>query len=73
MCLFESVCTCVKGAYKGQKRTSDTLGLEMQAVALCAVWCGSWELNSGPVEEQPELLSAVIFVLFFTALVSYLC
>lgn len=69
MCLSEYVCICMKGACRCQKRMSDPLELELQAVVMCAAWCGSQELNSGPGEEQPELVSAVIsLVLIFFSL-----
>ena len=35
-----------------QKRTSDSI------IDGCEPSCGCWELNSGPLEEQPVLLTA---------------
>jgi hypothetical protein len=43
------VCACCPGA---QKRESDSLGLKFEPLFGC------WELNSGPLEEQPMLLTA---------------
>ena len=34
-----------------QKRATDPLGLEL----CCELPCGCWELNAGPLEEQPVL------------------
>jgi hypothetical protein len=36
-------------------RMSDTLELELQSIVSCHV--GDWELNPGPLEEQPVLLT----------------
>ena len=42
-------------ACRGQKRESDPLGLNLQNFDLL---CGYWELNPGPLDEQPMFLTA---------------
>jgi hypothetical protein len=42
---------CVCSASEGQKRALDPLELELEV-------CECWELNSGPLQEQPVLLIA---------------
>ena len=46
---------CMSGARRGQKRTWDPLELELQIVVSLTYGC--WELNPGPLEEQPVLLT----------------
>jgi hypothetical protein len=46
-----SVYYAVPGTFRGQKKEMDPLKLQLQMVV-------SWELNSGPLEEQPVLLTA---------------
>jgi hypothetical protein len=56
-CLHICLCaTCVPGSCGSQKRTSDPLGLELTDVY--NLLCGCWELNSGPLEKQPVLLTS---------------
>lgn len=46
------MCTC---AAEGPKGESESIMLELQAVV--PSWNGSWELYSGPLEEQQALLT----------------
>ena len=39
------------GAHGGQKKVSDPLELELKVVV--SFYVGFWELNPGPLEEQP--------------------
>ena len=57
ICLCLSLCECthVHQVLRGQKLVLDSVELELEAVA---AWCGFWELNSGPLEEQHVLLIA---------------
>lgn len=48
------ICLCNMsgpGAYEGQKKALDSLGLEIQTVV-----SGCWELSVGPLEECPGLM-----------------
>ena len=45
----------VFSAHIGQKMLSETQELELETIV--SLPCGSWELNPGPVEEQPVLLT----------------
>jgi hypothetical protein len=57
ICLSVCLCaTCMLWCPKGQKRMLDSLELKLQMRVSCHVGC--WELNLGPLKEQPKLLTA---------------
>jgi hypothetical protein len=45
--------------YGNQKRTSDPMGLALEAVGRYMCY---WELNQGPLEELPVLLATESFI-----------
>lgn len=52
-----NVCTtCMPGAHRRQKRTPDLLE-ELELWVLVNHFCGFWELNLGPLQEQQFLLT----------------
>ena len=44
---------CAFSAHRSGKRASDTLGMKSED---CELSCGYWELNLGPLKNQPVLL-----------------
>ena len=44
---------CAFSAHRSGKRASDTLGMKSDN---CELSCGYWELNLGPLNNQPVLL-----------------
>lgn len=52
-----NVCTtCMPGAHRSQKRTPD-LSEELELWVVVSHFCGFWELNLGPLQEQQFLLT----------------
>jgi hypothetical protein len=50
VCIYIYMDMCVSCTYTGTNRTLDSLELELYMPL-----CGCWELNLGPVQEQPLL------------------
>lgn len=55
------VCAYKCGAFRGQKRSSDPLELELQMV--WAATCGYWDLSSRPLRERDSLTSEPSFII----------
>lgn len=55
-CLQVCLCTtCTSDVHTGQKRVSDPS--RPGVTEGCELPCGCWELNPGPLQEQPVLLA----------------
>jgi hypothetical protein len=52
--------TCISYAFRGQKRASDLLQLELEMTV--EIPCGFWELSPGSPQEQPVLLTTEPFL-----------
>lgn len=61
VCLYLCI-LCVLSACCGQKRLSESLESDLQAIMRCLTWC--WELNSDLLEEQQVHLTVELSLQF---------